>query len=114
MDDENIYDKEFYRINFGDAVDKNLLSDYKVIVLILNEKFLDDKKSDDYKIKIDGCINALSKKMIIISEELAEVDPAPMHTAVAFCPKISDSKIIRDIFNVAAENKKDLNWLKDT
>ena len=108
MDDENIYGKEFYRINFGDAVDKNLLSDYKVIVLTLNEKFSADKKSDDDKIKIDGCINALSKKMITISEELAEVDPAPMHTAVAFCPKISDSKIISKVFNTLAENKKDL------
>ena len=109
MDDEIIYGKEFYRINFGDAVDKNLLSDYKVIVLTLNEKISADKKSsEDDKIKIDGCINALSKKMISNSEELAEVDPAPMHTAVAFCPKIPDSKIIANIFNALAENKKNL------
>ncbi len=108
MDDKKFYGEEFYRLNFGDAVEKNLLSDYKVIVLAVNEKFSDDKKSADDTAKINGCINALSKKMINISEELAEVDPAPMHTAVAFCPKITDSKIISKTFNALAENKKNL------
>ena len=37
-DDAEIYGNEFYRLGFGEAVDKNLLSDYKV--LILNTKKL--------------------------------------------------------------------------
>ena len=108
MDDENIYGREFYRLNFGDAVDKDLLADYKVIVLTVNEKFSADKKPDDDTAKINGCINALSKKMIDISRQLADVDPSPMHTAVAFCPKITASKAVADTFNTLAEAKKNL------
>ena len=108
MDDENIYGKEFYRLNFGDAVDKNLLADYKVIVLTVNQKISADKKSADDTAKINGCINALSKKMIDISRQLADVDPAPMHTAVAFCPTITASKTVAETFNTLAEAKKNI------
>ena len=112
MDDEKIYGgEEFYNISFSEAVKKNLLSDYKVIVFTVNGKVSSDKKSsgDDLP-KIKGCINALSKKMVDVSEELAKVDPAPMHTAVVFCKKINDSIAIKDIFNaIAEENKNILN-----
>lgn len=37
MDDEALYGPEVFRIGFGEAVDKNLLADYKVLVLTLNE-----------------------------------------------------------------------------
>lgn len=134
MDDQNIYGKEFYRLNFSDAVEKNLLTDYKVIVLTVNEKISDDKKSGDDSNKIKGCINALSKKMIEYSEQLAEVDPVPMKTAVTFCPKITASKIISEAFNKANDEEnfftvearhvdgkqssivreKNLNWLKES
>ena len=106
MDDENIFGKEFYLLNFGDAISKNLLSDYKVLVLTVNGKTSGKKNSDDDFAKIKGCINALSKKMISNSEELAKVDPAPMHTAVAFCSKIANSKNIKDIFNALAKDEK--------
>ena len=109
MDDKEIYGKEFYRLDFNDAVEKNLLTDYKVIVLTVNETVSSEKKSDaDTKAKIDGCINALSKKMISVSKNLVEVDPSPMHTAVAFCPKITDSVKIAEMFNNVAGEKKNL------
>ncbi len=111
MDDKKIYGKEFYRLDFNDAVEKNLLTDYKVIVLTVNEKISADKKSDaDAKTKIDGCINALSKKMTGVSKNLVEVDPAPMRTGVVFCPKITESKKISDMFNDVADKKE--NFLK--
>jgi len=108
MDDEKNYGKEFYRLSFGDAVHlKKILSDYKVLVLTLNEKKSGDKKADDAT-KIAGTINALAKKMTHISQGLATVDPAPMHTAVAFCPTIADSKTIAATFDVIADTKRDL------
>lgn len=107
MDDEETYGKEFYRINFGDAVAKEVLSDYKVLVLTLNEKKSGNKKADDAT-KIAGTINALAKKMTHISQGLATVDPAPMHTAVAFCPTIADSKTIAATFDAIADIKRDL------
>lgn len=38
MDDVNTYGEEIYRIGFGEAVEKDLLTDYKVLILTLNEK----------------------------------------------------------------------------
>src|SRR5690606_4607711 len=38
MDDPKMYGEEIYRIGFGEAVDKNLLTDYKVLILTLSDK----------------------------------------------------------------------------
>ncbi len=38
MDDQSLYGEEFHRLGFGDAVEANLLSDYKVLVLAVDEK----------------------------------------------------------------------------
>lgn len=38
MDDVALYGEEFYRIGFGEAVDKGLLADYKVLILTLNDR----------------------------------------------------------------------------
>ena len=37
MDDPNMYGEEIYRLGFGEAVEKGLLTDYKVIILTLND-----------------------------------------------------------------------------
>lgn len=110
MDDPEIYGDEIYRIGFGEAVDKNLLSDYKVLVLTVSEdnfpqaykKLIEDPNheitSSDAS-KIIGCINALSKKMMGDASLVVESDPNPMKTAVAFCSNIRDSKKITEMFN---------------
>lgn len=110
MDNAEQYGDEFYRIGFGRAVEKNLLADYKVIVLTIGENQIpaalqqaimnpeSEIESDDAS-KLIGCINALSKRMVEESNQLKEIDPQPMHTALAFCSRISDSKKIKDIFN---------------
>ncbi|MGN6641441.1 MAG: restriction endonuclease, partial [Verrucomicrobiota bacterium] len=38
MDDVSLFGEEFHRLGFGEAVSKNLLSDYKVLVLAVDEK----------------------------------------------------------------------------
>ena len=114
MDDESIYGKEIYRIGFGEAVEKGLLSDYKVLVLTISDsevpeaiqKMIADK---DYEINTDdaskfiGCINALSKQILGDEGVLKETDPEPMRRAVAFCQNIKDSKKITTIFNETRE-----------
>ncbi|RYF56991.1 MAG: DEAD/DEAH box helicase, partial [Comamonadaceae bacterium] len=40
MDDETIYGPEFHRLSFGDAVARGLLTDYKVIVLTVDEELI--------------------------------------------------------------------------
>lgn len=73
MDDVALYGEEFYRIGFGEAVDKGLLADYKVLILTLNDrdvppavqKMIADETNEinaDDASKLIGCINALSKK----------------------------------------------------
>lgn len=110
MDDPETYGEEFYRIGFGEAVEKNLLSDYKVIVLTVGENQIPpalqaaiaDAKSEiqtDDASKLIGCINALSKRMVDDSQQLKEIDPQPMHTALAFCQNIRASQQITNIFN---------------
>lgn len=110
MDDPAIYGDEIYRIGFAEAVKTGLLSDYKVLVLTLNEndvpsalqKAIADKTkeiSTDDASKLTGCINALSKRMLIDEGLLKETDPEPMRRAVAFCQTIEKSKRISDVFN---------------
>ena len=126
MDDATIYGEEFFHIGFGEAVEKNLLSDYKVLILTVNQPLeVGDKKiSTDDKEKVTGCINALQKKLTDI-EILG--DPTPMKTAVGFCSRIKDSENIAKEFKsqgisaVHVDGKmssdyrsKKLSWLKET
>lgn len=159
MDDESIYGAEFYRLGFGEAVNKNLLSDYKVIILNVEPEEVStnvqlalkgiDKESQkevdtDDVAKLIGCINALSKRSRYDNYLFDEIDPQPMHRAVAFCQNIKMSKAVKDAWNncgkfyrealndgereglvkVSVEHvdgsmgaslrDKHLNWLKDT
>jgi len=114
MDDTAIYGEEIYRIGFGEAVERDLLSDYKVIVLTLNENdippalqnVISNKESEintDDISKLIGCINALSKKMLGDANVLKNTDPEPMRRAVAFCQNIAVSKKITETFNTSTE-----------
>ncbi|MDR3129003.1 MAG: DEAD/DEAH box helicase family protein [Tannerellaceae bacterium] len=110
MDDAKLYGEEFYHIGFGDAVNKGLLSDYKVLVLTVNEhdmtKAAQDMVADgqteipaDDINKLIGCVNALSKEIVGDQRLLKDSDPEPMTTAVAFCQSIRVSKQITNTFN---------------
>ena len=110
MDDVNLYGEEFYKIGFGEAVDKGLLSDYKVLILTINDEnisptlrnYLTDENGEvnaDDGGKIVGCINALSKKIIGDAQDILKTDPEPMKKAVAFCSSIKVSKATSDLLN---------------
>ena len=126
MDDATIFGEEFFHIGFGEAVEKNLLSDYKVLILTVNQPLEvgDNQISTDDKVKVTGCINALQKKLTDI-EILG--DPAPMKTAVGFCSRVKDSDNISKEFvkqginaehvdgkQKSSERSRKLNWLKNT
>lgn len=105
MDDESLYGKEFYRLGFGEAVNKGILTDYKVMVLAVDETmvarrfqnvFSDDNgelKFDDVT-KIIGCWNGLIKRKnnsnILVGK--------PMKRAIAFTGTIKESIMIKDMF----------------
>ncbi len=100
MDDTQVFGEEFYRVGFGYAVDKGLLTDYKVLVLSVNEYDLpksllvelkdnENKEFDfDDSSKMIGVISALSKLIQGDDGVTWNADPCVMKRAVAFCQKI--------------------------
>ena len=115
MDNEQYFGKEIHRIGFGEAVERGLLTDYKVIILTLNDKDVPpavqkmvsngetEIKTDDLT-KLIGTINALSKQFLGNESIQVEGDEQPMKRAVAFCSNISGSKSIASNYNLASEN----------
>jgi predicted helicase len=115
MDNEAYFGKEIHRIGFGEAVERGLLTDYKVIILTLNDKDVPaavqkmitngeaEIKTDDLT-KLIGTVNALSKQFLGNDSIKVEGDEAPMKRAVAFCSSISNSTNIAASYNLASEN----------
>ncbi len=112
MDDKEKYGKELYRLDFSNAIEKDLLSDYKVSILAISENYVSKVMQKEFSqnseintqdvIKIVGCWNGLSKKYISDSEEKekkAKEDKTPMKRAVAFSGTIKSSKRIEKYFN---------------
>ncbi len=118
MDDEDTFGPEFYRLGFGKAVDKDLLSEYKVLIVAVEQDKMsalanaynsaykiDDKKAIDIRFatKIIGSWKGLSKRGLVLvdeeggQEDLSE-DTAPMRRAVAFSKSIKDSKQTTEVF----------------
>ena len=134
MDDAQTYGEEIFHIGFGEAVEKNLLSDYKVIVLTVSEKDvpaeIQNALATEKNINVDdvakliGCVNALQKRSLNDFDE----NFTPLTKAVAFCSKIPVSEKISDTFNAlnmnvtaqhldgtmsAAVRDEKLSWLKN-
>ena len=124
MDDEQIYGQEIYRIGFGEAVERGLLADYKVLILTMSDRdvpasvqeMISDKNNEitaDDASKLIGCINAMSKKVLGDEGSIKSSDPGPMKRAVAFCQNIKISKRITKTFNGTAELYLDSELVKD-
>lgn len=125
MDDESIYGPEFHRLGFGDAVKQGLLTDYKVLVLAVDEEYvkrelqdlLTDKNHElklEDSVKIMGCWNGLSKISLIDDKDSFSSDPLPMKRAVSFCNTIKDSKKIVEMFNLIQEHVKGNKYSSET
>ncbi len=111
MDKPELFGETMHTISFSEAVQKKLLTDYKVIVLAVDEsivsagvqKRLTDTDSQlvlDDATKIIGCYRALSK-YDIQEEVIADADP--MRRAVAFCRDIKSSKLVKNEFAAVVE-----------
>ncbi|MGA1278485.1 MAG: DEAD/DEAH box helicase [Candidatus Kapaibacteriota bacterium] len=114
MDDATVYGEEIYRIGFGEAVEKGLLTDYKVLILTINEANIppalrsliaskDTEIDTDMATKLIGCINALSKQVLGDDGDISQTDPDQMRRAVAFCSSIKESKLISRVFNEVSD-----------
>lgn len=106
MDDEAMFGKMLFHRGFAWAVENELLSDYKVIVLAVDEGLISagvqnrlaessEMKLDDAT-KIIGCYKALTKHELIGHDSETF---KPMRRALAFCKNIAVSKMITDEFS---------------
>ncbi|WP_208431758.1 DEAD/DEAH box helicase [Bartonella schoenbuchensis] len=115
MDDEQLFGKTLFYRGFSWAVQNGLLTDYKVIVLTMDEKLVssavqkrlsdsDSKLILDDATKIIGCYKALTKTDIKAD---VSFDPAPMQRVLTFCKDIESSKLLRDEFSAVVEEYLD-------
>lgn len=105
MDDTEKFGEDLFHRGFGWAVQNNLLTDYKVIVLAVDEGLVSDTIQNRLKdgaeltlddaTKIIGCYKALTKENMAAD---LNFDPAPMKRALVFCQTIAKSEIIESEF----------------
>lgn len=108
MDDEAIYGPEFYRLGFGEAVDKGLLTDYKVLVMTVEEDIAADVLAAYPTNEINlttasamiGAWNGLAKRSGAEQGTKSgfEANAQPMRRTVAFAKDIKASKTIQETF----------------
>ncbi|WP_163833955.1 DEAD/DEAH box helicase [Spartinivicinus ruber] len=111
MDDTALFGEKLFELTFSQAVQTNLLSDYKVVVLAVDEGLVSQNvqrrlASEDNELKLDdatkiiGCYKALAKKNLASD---IEDDVQPMRRALAFCRDIKSSKLIESEFGKVVE-----------
>ena len=108
MDDEAIYGPEFYRLGFGEAVDKGLLTDYKVLVMTVDESVAAQAMahSENNQVNLSlasamiGAWNGLAKRSGELQGKKGgfEEDAQPMQRAVAFAKDIKTSQLIAETY----------------
>ena len=111
MDDEGMFGKTLVNRSFGWAVANNLLADYKVVILVMDEQIVSDRVqkafADGSELKLDdatkmvGCYKALAK--IGMTENFESRDKKPMKRALAFCSSIKLSKLFQSQFEKVVE-----------
>jgi predicted helicase len=110
MDDETLYGPEFHRLGFGQAVEGGLLTDYKVLILTVDETYLARSLQSQFAdhnhelnigdiAKIVGCWNGLAKRSGTTSDGSGFAPgETPMRRAVAFSRSINESKALTNRF----------------
>lgn len=114
MDDENLYGKMFFFRGFNWAVDNNLLTDYKVVVLKVDESSISQNlqstfaQGSELKLndasKIIGCYKALAKIGFGGNEFSKDKKIRPIKSALAFSQNIEISKLFAKEFNRVIED----------
>jgi predicted helicase len=115
MDDTATYGEEFYRLGFHEAVNRDLLTDYKVLVLTVNEEavasaFQQQLSDSNHELKLDdatrivGCLNAFAKHDP--TNQYFTNDHTPMKRVVAFSNTINNSKKFKELFSEVSERFK--------
>lgn len=117
MDKLEDFGPEFHRLGFGEAVSIGRLTDYKVLVLAVDESYIsrnfqklladeDNTLALEDAAKIVGCWNGLAKRSLVQNDFAS--DPAPMKRAVAFARNIKESKHLAEMFERVVDAEREL------
>ena len=114
MDDATRFGPEFHRLGFGEAVERGLLTDYKVLVLAVratqsSTEFQQQFKNDDVELESrrrrqDRRAAGRPRKSGV--EGLGRQRPLPMRRAVAFSRSIKDSQHVSALLNDNARHRE--------
>lgn len=104
MDDPDMFGNEFYRLDFSDAIDRDLLSDYKVIVLGVDERYgvqalqkLVDTTTDSGDINLTDAARMLGLYRILEDPDRDNNVPS-LQTAIVYTNRIKDSMTFSKTF----------------
>ena len=105
MDDPNLYGPEFYRMDFAEAIDGEYLTDYRVVVIAVDETKVPDlsgkigtdvgRLKNDELVKLVGCWDALADPTTRTTSRRVTGAINPAHAArraIAFSNTIATSK----------------------
>jgi predicted helicase len=121
MDDPAKFGPVFHRLGFGEAVERDLLSDYKVMVLMVSEEQMaaplqEMLAGEDHEIPLDdaakiiGCWNGLAKRTKKTKDHPGFPTGAiPMKRAVAFLGNIKSSKRVAEVFPQMVETAEGID-----
>ncbi|WIB65824.1 type ISP restriction/modification enzyme [Curtobacterium sp. MCBD17_040] len=109
MDDEAVFGPVFHRLGFGEAVERDLLTDYRVLVLTIDEDSIGSAFQETFAAdgelnipdaaRIVGIYNGLAKRGVQGIDTTAPNAHKPLRRAVAFSRSIAESKIVRGYLN---------------
>ena len=109
MDDKSIFGENLFHRGFGWAVENDLLTDYKVVVLMMDEQLVSDRVQRSFtegaELELDdatkmvGCYKALAKVGMQTNREGVPEDIKPMKRALAFCQNIKTSQMFSSEFS---------------
>lgn len=106
MDDVTKYGKDLFHWGFGWAVENDLLTDYKVVVLAVDEGLVStsvqNRLKDGAELTLDDATKIIDRYKALTKSDIStdlEFDPLPMRRALAFCKSIDNSKVIQNEFS---------------
>jgi predicted helicase len=113
MDDPEFFGEEFHRLGFGEAVERGLLADYRVLILTVDERAVGESfqelLSTNGELSLPdvarfvGCLSGLAKLPGAAGSTFQD-GGAPMQRAVAFWSKIDESERFAEQFEQVAES----------
>ncbi|PAT09801.1 damage-inducible protein [Corynebacterium hadale] len=118
MDDEAVYGPELHRLGFGEAVEKGLLTDYRVLVMTVDENVAAEamalRTHEGMNLTtasaMIGAWNGLAKRSGGLQGKKGgfDEDAEPMRRTVAFAKDIKTSKLIAESFPALVSSHQQL------